>query len=167
MNVTTTTPRALAVRRAGIADLPTVVELRLALLREHGGNAVYRRLRPDAEKRAYELFRAQLEADDQITLLAERDARAVGILRCADTVGSPLLYPSRYAYVSSVYVVPSGRRNGVLRAMFAVAESWAAARGLGEMRLHNVPENPASAGAWDALGFGIVEHLRFRQITSE
>jgi ribosomal protein S18 acetylase RimI-like enzyme len=162
--VTTAAQRALSVRRATVDDLAVVVELRLALLREHAGNTVYRRLRPDAEERARELFRAQLESADQVTLLAHRGAATVGILRCADTPGSPLLFPARYAYVSSVYVIPDARRSGVLRILLDAAEAWCAARGLGEIRLHNAPESELSTAAWDALGFEVVEHLRLRPI---
>ena len=160
----TSIERALIVRPATTDDLAAVVNLRLALLREHASNPVYGRLRSDAAERAHEVFAAQLRMDDQVTFLAERGTTAIGILRCADTVGSPLLFPARYAYVSSVYVIPRHRRHGVLRALFGAAEQWASERGLEEMRLHNAPENPLSSGAWSALGFEIVEHLRMRPI---
>ena len=161
----TATQRAVTVRRARLSDLPEVVRLRIALLREHGDNPVYGRLREDAEERAHELFGFQLQLEDQVTFLAERGRVPVGIMRCVDTLGSPLLRPARYGYISSVYVVPEARRRGVLRALFQAAEEWCAARGLGELRLHNAPENPLSSGAWSALGFEIVEHLRMRPIT--
>jgi GNAT superfamily N-acetyltransferase len=162
--VSTATQRALFIRRAEPHDLSEVVRLRIALLREHADNPVYGRLREDAPARAAEVFGAQLRLDDQITLLAERGATAIGIMRCADTVGSPLLYPARYGYISSVYVVPAERRHGVLRALFVAVEEWCIERGLTELRLHNAPENPLSSAAWSALGFGIVEHLRMRPI---
>ncbi len=160
----TATQRALSIRRAQPRDLAEVVRLRIALLREHASNAVYGRLRDDAEERANELFGMQLRLEDQITFLAERGSDVVGILRCADTVGSPLLDPARYGYISSVYVAPSERRHGVLRALFGAAEEWCLGRGLTELRLHNAPENPLSSGAWSALGFEIVEHLRMRPV---
>ena len=162
--MTTATQRALSIRRAQPGDLPEVVRLRIALLREHADNPVYGRLREDAAERAKEVFAAQLRLEDQVTFLAERGGTAVGIMRCADTVGSPLLYPARYGYISSVYVVPGARRQGVLRGLFAAAEAWCTSRGLTELRLHNAPENPMSSGAWTALGFEIVEHLRARPI---
>ena len=140
------------------------MRLRIALLREHSDNAVYGRLRADAEERAFELFGAQLRMEDQVTFLAERGSSAIGVLRCADTMGSPLLDPPRYGYISSVYVVPEERRHGVLHALFEVAEDWCVARGLTELRLHNAPENPLSSAAWTALGFEVVEHLRMRAI---
>jgi GNAT superfamily N-acetyltransferase len=60
--------------------------------------------------------------------------------------------------------MPRHRRHGILRALLAAAEQWCIERGLGEMRLHNAPENPLSSGTWTALGFEIVEHLRLRSI---
>lgn len=153
-----------AVRVATLADLDTVVELRIALLREHSGNAVYGRLRVDAPQRARRIFAEQLEAPNEVTFLAERGGRAVGILRCIDAVGSPLLLPSRYAYVASVYVLPAERRRGILRLLMREAEEWSAERGLREMRLHNASDNALAGDAWEALGFAVVEVLRVKAI---
>jgi ribosomal protein S18 acetylase RimI-like enzyme len=152
------------VRPATLADLDAVVALRIALLREHAGNRVYGRLRADAPERARRLFAAQLESSHEVTLLAGRGETPVGILRCVDAAGSPLLHPARYAYVASVYVVPAERRAGVLRALMAAAEAWSRARGLGEMRLHNAADNPLAGAAWEALGFEVVEVLRVRKM---
>lgn len=160
----TPSAEAVRVRSAGPPDLDTVVALRIALLREHADNPVYRRLRPDAPSRARPLFAAQLESRHETTFLAEREGAAVGILRCVEAQGSPLLYPSSYAYVSSVYVVPDARRQGVLRALMGAAIRWCGERGLTEVRLHNAPENPLSSAAWDALGFEVVETLRLRRL---
>ena len=157
-------------RRAGPADLDTIVALRLALLREARHNPIYKQLRPDAERQARLLFRSQLEAEDEVVFLAERSTasnapcQAVGVLRCVESWGSPLLEPSRYAYVSSVYVVPKARRSGVLRALLAEATRWSRERGLSEMRLHCVADSKAANAAWDALGFELVENLRLRSI---
>ena len=152
----------VAVRSADLRDLETVVTLRLALLREHADNLVYRRLRPDARERAERLFATQLAAPSEATFLAHRSGACVGILRCVHSSGSPLLYPAHYAYVSSVYVVPEARRAGVLRALLAAAERWCEGRGLSEMRLHNASDHEAAGAAWASLGFEIVEHLRVR-----
>ena len=153
----------LTVRRAAPGDLATIVELRVALLRGHPEHAVYGRLRPDAHERAYELFGSQLRSPNEVMLLAERDGEVVGILRCVDTPNSPLLYPDRYCYVSSVYVRPASRRGGVLKALLRHAEAWCAHRGLTEMRLHNVPDGVASA-AWAAQGFVVVEQVRIGSV---
>ena len=154
----------LTVRRATIADLDVVVALRLALLREYPEHPVYGRLRPDAEMRAHAIFAAQLDSDNEVVFLAEKQKQAVGLLRCVETVSSPLLEPDRYCYISSVYVDPEWRRKGVLRALFASAQEWCRKRGLPEMRLHNVGSREGSAAAWDALGFQVVEQVRTRRV---
>jgi GNAT superfamily N-acetyltransferase len=105
----------------------------------------------------------QLESPKEVTWLAERGGVAVGILRCVESDGSPLLEPDAYAYVSSVYVLPQARRAGVLRLLLRRASSWCAERGLDEIRLHSVSGSDANA-AWDALGFEVVEQLRLRPV---
>jgi len=152
----------LTVRAARLGDLDAIVELRLALLREYSEAPLYASLRPDAEDRARDLYFSQLVSPDETMLIAERDGSIVGMLRCADTIGSPLLRPERYCYVSSVYVRPAERRRGVLRALVAAAERWCADRGLDEMRLHNSTSPATAATVWSAFGFEVVEQVRRR-----
>ena len=151
---------AVQVRPATPADLAFVVELRLALLREHGNNPIYARLRADAPERARRIFSAQLSSPNERIFLAEAAGTVVGIIRCVESTGSPLLDPARYAYISSAYVRPEARRQGALRALVAAARNWCAERGLDEARLHSVADDEGSNRAWDALGFEIVEHMR-------
>jgi GNAT superfamily N-acetyltransferase len=150
------------VRTAGFDDLQTIIELRLALLREYGDHPMYGRLREDVDARAAELYRAQLASPLEVMFLAEKHGRVVGLLRCVDSISSPLLYPERYCYVSSVYVRPPERRRGVLRALFAAATAWCADRGLEEMRLHNAASSETASQTWEALGFEVVELVRRR-----
>lgn len=154
----------LVVRDATLADVDAVVALRLALLREFAAHPVYGRLHPDAEDRAVELCAEQIASSRDVFLLAVLGGGTVGLLRCTDSRASPLLLPEQFAYVSSAYVVPALRRRGVLRALLDEAERWCAARGLDEMRLHNVPGATAGAAAWTALGFAVVEEVRIRRL---
>ena len=96
--------------------------------------------------------------------LAERDGRVVGILRCAESMASPLLDPARYAYISSVFVDREHRRSGVLRALLDAAERWCGERGLTDMRLHSVSGDEVSEGAWEHLGFLPVETVRMKRL---
>jgi hypothetical protein len=48
----------------------------------------------------------------------------------------------------------------------AAAERWSRARGLDQMRLHNVADSTDAQRAWDALGFEIVEQVRLRSVSS-
>lgn len=154
------------VRRATSSDLDAVVVLRLALLREYHEHPIYGRLRADAEQRARPMFAAQLDSHNEVIFLAEENDVAVGLLRCVETVSSPLLVPDRYCYISSVYVRPDYRRKGVLRELFARARTWCTDRGLTEMRLHNVGTRESSAAAWDSLGFEVVEQVRVLRLGS-
>lgn len=151
---------AVTIRVATPADLEIVAELRLSLVREHGGNLLYSRMRPDAPVLARRHFAAQLRSPDEVIFLAERDRRVIGILRCAQVRGSPLVFPALLAYISSVYVIPEARRRGVLRRLFEEAVHWCRARGLIEVRLHNAIDNEAANEAWSSLGFEPSEYLR-------
>ena len=152
------------VRPATPRDLDAVVALRTALLREHPDHPIYGRLRPEIDRRARELFAAQIRSRTETILLAELAGEVVGIIRCVESIGSPLLEPARYAYVSSAYVRPDVRRRGVLRALVAEVERWSRARGLDQMRLHNVAGSEAAERAWNALGFAVVEQVRLRSL---
>lgn len=153
----------LAVRPARLDDLHDIVALRLALLREYADVPLYEDLRPDAERRARDLFLSQLMSPNETMLLAEQRGRVVGIVRCVESQGSPLLFPERYCYISSVYVKPDVRRRGVLRALFAAAERWCVERGIDEMRLHNAATGIAG-DVWGSLGFEVVEEVRRRKL---
>jgi GNAT superfamily N-acetyltransferase len=157
-------PACLTVRAATSRDLDAVMQLRLALLREYPDHPIYGRLRVDVSRRARDLFAAQLRSGSESIFLAEQDAEVTGILRCVESIGSPLLEPARYAYVSSVYVRPEARRRGVLRALLRAADAWSIARGLDQMRLHNVVGSESAERAWSALGFEIVEQVRLRRV---
>jgi len=150
----------VVVRRATAADLDAVVAMRIALLKEYPDHPIYGRLRPDAERRARPIFAAQLELDTEVMFIADIDHVPVGLLRCVESASSPLLIPDRYCYVSSVYVRPEFRRQGVLRKLLDRAREWCDERGLAEMRLHNVGSRSVSVAAWDALGFEVVEQVR-------
>lgn len=156
--------RDISVRRAQLDDLSAIVELRLALLREYKDHPLYGNLRPDVEERAHHLYRTQLTSTHDTIFVAEIDGRIVGVMRCVDTPSSPLFFPERYCYVSSVYVRPADRRKGVLRALLAAADRWCDEHGIVEMRLHNSATAAVAEQAWSALGFEIVEHVRRRPL---
>jgi ribosomal protein S18 acetylase RimI-like enzyme len=140
------------------------VRFRVELLKEHSGHPVYGRLREDAAERAKRLVPLRLATGREITYLAFEGKTPVGMLRCMESKGSPLLMPSRFAYIASAYVVRTHRRRGILKRLVEAAVTWARARGLTEIRLHSVPDNEASNAAWESVGFRTVEVLRRREI---
>ena len=152
------------VRPATIADAGRIAELRLALLGEHGANAIYSRVRRDAASRALDLTKEQLASERQVMFVATAGERIVAVLRCIDQRGHRLLRPARFALISTVYVEPEARRQGVLGSLLDAAIGWSRERGLTEMRLQNAIDNPLALAAWDALGFRVVEQIRLRSL---
>ena len=147
-----------------MADAERIAELRLALLGEHRSNPIYSRMRRDASSRAIELTQEQLASDREAIFVATTGERIVGVLRCIDQRGHRLLRPTRFALISTVYVEPAARRRGVLRSLMDAAIAWSRERGLTELRLQNAIDNPLARAAWDALGFRVVEQIRFRPL---
>lgn len=137
----------------------------MALLKEHGRHPIYGRLRDDAETRARRSTPLHLASGREITYLALEGKNAVGMLRCMEARGSALLLPARYGYITSVYVVRTHRRRGILKKLVDAAVTWARARGLSEVRLHSTPDNTTASAVWEKMGFPSVETLRRREIS--
>jgi GNAT superfamily N-acetyltransferase len=152
------------VRPATIQDIETIVRFRLALLKEHADNPIYGRLREDATERARRTTPLFLASGREITWIAVHGKQPVGMLRCIEGRGSPLLRPARFGYIASVYVAKGHRRKGVLTQLVEAATTWCRARGLTEIRLHSTPENATANAAWERLGFPTVELLRRREV---
>jgi len=142
------------------------VTLRLALLREEGVRAGLPPLRRDAPSRARRSYALQLANPVEATLLAVDRGKAVGILRCTISGEVSPARQTRFAFLTSAYVVPSHRRRGVMRRLLSAADAWCRFRQLSEMRLHVQWENVAGNAAWDALGFDAIE-VRRRRVVPE
>lgn len=151
-------------RPASLHDIETIVQFRIALLKEHAQNPIYGRLRGDAADRARRTTPMYLSSGREITWIAMDGKTPVGMLRCIEGRGSPLLRPARFGYIASVFVVASHRRRGILHQLVDAATVWCRNRGITEMRLHSTPENAAANVAWERLGFGTVEYLRRREV---
>jgi GNAT superfamily N-acetyltransferase len=154
----------IVVRAATRKDLSAIVTFRLALLREESSNPLFADPHPDAERRALQLTRMELEAPGQVFLLAVRDGEAVGILRCREVQRTPLVADARQALVTTAYVVPAERQKGVLRALLRAADRWCRQHGLSAMRLQCAVTNDVGQRAWESLGFQAAELLYLRAI---
>ncbi len=153
-------PSGVCVRRATIGDLTEVVRLRRALRDEE---------RPWREPATGEetgadlvaLTRLQLVDAGQVFLLATAGEHAVGLLRCALVRRDGV---ARHALLTTAYVVPSIRRQGVLRALVDSAATWGEQQGTSDLRLRTLAGNDVAARAWAALGFAPsqIVHRRVR-----
>jgi GNAT superfamily N-acetyltransferase len=154
----------VTVRRAATRDLEDIVAMRLALLREESHNPFFANPHPDAARRAHRLTREELAAPGQVFLVALRDGETVGMLRCRVVHRSPLVADARQAVVTTVYVVPSQRQTGVLRALLEGADRWCRQHRIGAMRLQCALNNEVGRKAWESLGFKPAELLYLRGV---
>ncbi len=164
-----TRPRSatrITVRRATEKDLSAVVALRLALLAEEARNPFFANPHPDAARRAIRLTRAELGAEGQVMFVACLGREVVGILRCRAVRRTPLVADARHAVVTTVYVTPSRRRTGILRALLDAADRWCRQHRLTGMRLQCALTNDVGRKAWEALGFSPAELLYLRTVPS-
>ncbi|MGK5740100.1 N-acetyltransferase family protein [Micromonospora sp. URMC 103] len=124
----------LTVRPASLADVGSLVELRLANAEAHLAldAATYRVPQRDAVVRHFAAVLAD-EAGRDAVLVAERhDGQVVGmveVLRHSDPPDHQILRPEPSAQVHTV-VLPGARGLGVGSALLAAAERWAGERGI-------------------------------------
>lgn len=142
------------VRTAVDDDVGELVRLRTALRREEGAG-------PD--RVSGRTVRAQTRRDladpAGVFLVAPRARGLRGMLRC-QAIGHEVVV----AIVSAVYVEPSSRRAGVLRALLAAADAWCRERGLGDMRLRCATHNAGGQAAWTSLGFAAEAVIMHRSV---
>ena len=151
-------------RAATAADVTTIATMRLALLHEEAENPFFANPHPDSARRTLRLTQSELESPGQVFLLATRGDKAVGMLRCRAVQRTPLVAEARQAVVTTVYVVPSERRRGVLRALVAAADRWCLTNDLPAMRLQCSLTNDVGQRAWESLGFQPAEVVYLRDV---
>ena len=125
----------------------------------HGGNNVSH---CDADWEAFtDQVEAQVEHRNHKFLIAESalDQR-VGFVGGELRDLSPPLAEKRILHLSSVYVVPNSRRNGIARSLLVKLLQWGRESGCSEADLNVDDRNPA-IGLYHELGFtGFRRNLR-------
>ncbi len=135
----------MRIRRAGLADLTTVVEFNARLSEESEGVRLDReRLRAGVET----LLRDESRG---FYLLAESDAGVMGQL--ALTFEWSDWRNGVFWWLQSVYVRPQFRRRGVLRALYERVLELAKNRGVCGVRLYVEKNNLSAQEAYRRLGF--------------
>jgi len=151
-----TSPAGFGVRRAGQADLNTVVRLGLETIRydaRFGG--VVERASTAAALR--DEVAPMLAEDEPWTWLAERDGAAVGVLiaerpQAAQWI-APLAASAPIAYNMLTFVSPDDRGTGVAAELVGRFHDAADAAGVPVTLLHYEQTNPLSAPFWSRQGY--------------
>jgi GNAT superfamily N-acetyltransferase len=124
----------LTVRPAGLADVPSLVKLRLANAEAHLAldSDIYRVPRREAVVRHFTAMLADEAGRDAVLVAEAPDGRVVGmieVLRQPDPPEHQILRPEPSAQVHTV-VLPDARGLGVGAALLKAAERWATDRGI-------------------------------------
>lgn len=124
----------LTVRPASLADVPSLVELRLANAEAHLAldPGIYRIPQREAVVRHFTTMLADEPVRDGVLVAEASDGRVVGmieVLRQSDPPEHQILRPEPSAQVHTV-VLPDARGLGVGSALLEAARRWATDRGI-------------------------------------
>lgn len=155
MGGVTALPSHLTVRQATTHDAQALGELGIALMRTHYAFDAQRFLTPaehDAE--GYARFLAsQLDADDAIVLVAERDGHVVGYVYAAVEPLSWKDLRDEAGYIHDLLVVDDARRLGVGDALLDRAIAWLRERGMPRVLLGTAAQNDTARRLFERRGF--------------
>ena len=148
--------RDLVIREAGPADLDTVAEFEMGVIRYDAqfGSAI---LRPATEALVRAETQAALARRPAWAWLAERDGQPVGLVHVQPPELSGwiagMTRPGVTAYLQTMFVRPGERGGGVGAALVRHAHGVLDARGVQTTLLHYAQVNPLSAPFWSRMGY--------------
>jgi len=148
--------RDLVIREAGPADLDTVAEFEMGVIRYDAqfGSAI---LRPATEALVRAETQAALARRPAWAWLAERDGQPVGLVHVQPPELSGwiagMTRPGVTAYLQTMFVRPGERGGGVGAALVRHAHGVLDARGVQATLLHYAQVNPLSAPFWSRMGY--------------
>jgi hypothetical protein len=151
-----TLPSGLRVRRAGHADLDTVVRLGLEVIRYDArfGGVIER---PSTATALQDEVAPMLAENEPWTWLAERDEDAVGVLIAEQPQATqwiaPLVGPAPVAYNMLTFMSPADRGSGAAAALVGRFHEAAGAARVPVTLLHYEQTNPLSAPFWSRQGY--------------
>ncbi|HVO43677.1 MAG TPA: GNAT family N-acetyltransferase [Aggregatilineales bacterium] len=148
----------LLIRKAASDDTSIIAQYVVAMIREIETLGGY----PAAdanESLAWLLVRVaeRVDNEENLYLIAEFDNRIVGMLEAECTRLAPVFRDRSVVHISSVYVEPDFRRQGIGQALMQAALAWARQRGIEEIELDVLARNPAKR-LYEKLGFEVFEH---------
>lgn len=144
-----------AIRRATRADLPALGRLGAMLMRTHYAFDPRRFLPPgDSPEEGYAWFLGtQIDRDDCVVLVAERNADVVGYVYAGLEELSWKELRDAAGFIHDVVVDEQGRRLGVATALIEAAADWLRAAGAPRMMLWTAEQNEGAQKLFRKLGF--------------
>ena len=134
---------AVAIRRAGPADVDAATRLFTAYLR------FYEKATPEAQARVF--VGERLARQDSVFYLAEADGLALGFTQLYPAFASLSLAPSWI--LNDLYVDPQVRGRGVGEALMEAARQLALSDGSAELMLQTARSNATAQRLYERLGW--------------
>ena len=149
------TSQGAIVRRAEERDLDAVGRLGARLLRDHHEFDRLRFMAPRGNTEAgYAWFLGtQLQRDDAVVFVAEREGQVVGYVYAGIEPQSWKELRDEAGFIHDVYVDEPARRCGVATALLEAAAAWLAGRGMPRIVLWTAAPNEAARSLFERRGF--------------
>lgn len=146
---------SFVVRPAVPTDLPVLGRLGALLLRTHYEFDRLRFMapRPDSEEGYAWFLGSQLENDQAVVYVAEREGRVVGYVYAGIEPMSWKELRDRAGFIHDVAVDEAARGAGIATALVEAALRWLASRGVPRVLLWTAAPNTAAQGLFERLGF--------------
>lgn len=139
----------MQIRQANLQDIPTIVEMKMAMFREAGS---IRLLQDGAEERIAAAYRDLYRQQKCCHYIVEDEGVAVacGGAVIKDDVPFCFFKTPCYGYIMDVYCEPASRRRGYATQLVQQVIAWLRKRGV-----HNIKLKPSGAGQrmYEKLGF--------------
>lgn len=149
------TSQGVIVRRAEGRDLDALGRLGARLLRDHHEFDRQRFMAPRGNTEAgYAWFLGtQLQRDDAVVFVAEREEQVVGYVYAGIEAQSWKELRDEAGFIHDVYVDEAARRCGVATALLEAASAWLAGRGMPRVVLWTAAPNAPARRLFERLGF--------------
>jgi ribosomal protein S18 acetylase RimI-like enzyme len=143
------------IRRADTRDVSALGRLGALLLRTHYDFDSQRFLapRPDSEHGYAWFLGAQLDRDDAVVYVAERDGHVVGYVYAGIEPLSWKELRDEAGFIHDVYVDDTARGLGIATALLEEAARWLADRGVPRVLLWTAAPNVAAQRLFARMGF--------------
>jgi ribosomal protein S18 acetylase RimI-like enzyme len=149
------TGRDTIIRRAEARDLEAVGRLGARLLCEHHQFDRTRFMAPRGNtEEGYAWFLGtQMQRDDAVVFVADRDGQVVGYVYAGIEPQSWKELREEAGFIHDVYVDEPARRGGIATALLEAAAAWLAERGMPRIVLWTAARNESAQRLFERLGF--------------
>jgi ribosomal protein S18 acetylase RimI-like enzyme len=143
----------IQIRRARVAEIDTLVNLWMVMMREHEELDPGIRLSPAAAEHYRSYLQMHMLDANAFVLVAVEGQRAIGFALAMKCLNLPMFQPEQYGYVSDMMVLPSHRRLGIGQKMLDRLMDWFRQSGIRCLQLQVYSGNEDGRRFWQRAGF--------------